>query len=65
MPVSAAHGYPADYLQSECLVGHKDPGFVHGCRTCPYPGYQHPVLGWQPRPCACPHHDHTTEEATT
>ncbi|MFC1418492.1 hypothetical protein [Streptacidiphilus cavernicola] len=49
-------GYPADYMQAECQVGYTDPEFVHGCPKCPAPGYRHPVLGWQARPCACPHH---------
>ncbi len=42
-------GYPADYMQPECAVGHTDPDFVHGCPRCPAPGYRHPVLGWQAR----------------
>ena len=49
-------GYPADYMQPECQVGHTQPDFRHGCPACPYPGYRNPHLGWQAKPCACAHH---------
>jgi hypothetical protein len=60
---AGSHGHSDDYMQPECAVGHKHPGFRHGCPACPYPGYQHPVLGWVPKPCACAHHQ--AEEAAT
>ncbi|MFC1416382.1 hypothetical protein [Streptacidiphilus cavernicola] len=50
------------YVTPECRVGHEHPGFRHGCPSCRAPGYQHPVLGWMPVPCACTCH---TEEAAS
>jgi hypothetical protein len=41
------------YVTPECRVGRADPAFRHGCPSCAAPGYQHPVLGWVPVPCAC------------
>ncbi|MHA6764820.1 hypothetical protein [Streptacidiphilus sp. PAMC 29251] len=60
-PTDAPAPRPSGYLQPECSVGRTDPTFRHGCPACPYPGFRHPVLGWQERPCACTHH---TAEAT-
>ncbi|MHA6759820.1 hypothetical protein [Streptacidiphilus sp. PAMC 29251] len=50
---------PEPYVTPECSVGRTDPTWRHGCPMCQAPGYQHPVLGWMPVSCACPHH--TTE----
>jgi hypothetical protein len=55
-PTSELSPYPETYMTPECSVGRTDPDFRHGCPACPAPGYQHPVLGWTPWPCACTCH---------
>ena len=62
MTTTTATSKPAAYITPQCRGGRLEPDFQFGCPKCEAPGYQHPVLGWMPVPCACT--CHTTEEAT-